>query len=33
MELAFALRLNFLQLLHPFLVSAVAEAVEAVLGM
>ena len=33
MELIFALRLNFLQLLHPFLASAVAEAVEAVLGM
>ena len=32
-ELVFALRLDFLQLLHPFLASAIAEAVEAVLGM
>jgi len=32
-ELLLALRLNFLQLLHPFLASAVAEAVETVFGM
>lgn len=32
-ELVFALRLDFLQLLHPFLASAIAETVEAVLGM
>ena len=32
-ELVFALRLDFLQLLHPFLASAIAEAVEAVFGM
>ena len=33
LELVFALRVNFLQFLHPFLASAIAEAVEAVLGM
>jgi len=32
-ELVLALRLDFIQLLHPFLANAIAEAVEAVFGM
>ena len=32
-ELVFALRLNFVQLLHPFPAGVVAEAVEVVLGV